>query len=135
MRKSPPRPRNAASAVNGSKSLNNRLSAPLSPSLRRRFSRSRFSLNSRSDLLRNLSRSISPNRSRSRFSRSRFSRSRFSLNSRSDLLRNLSRSINPNPRRISRILSLRPKNLSLKSKNISLKSKNISRRVSFRTIL
>ena len=86
MRKSPPRPRNAASAVNGSKSLNNRLSAPLSPSLRRRFSRSRFSLNSRSDLL-----------------------------------RNLSRSINPNPRRISRILSLRPKNLSLKSKNISLK--------------
>ena len=130
MRKSPPRPRNAASAVNGSKSLNNRLSAPLSPSLRRRFSRSRFSLNSRSDLLRNLSRSISPNRSHSRFSRSRFS-----LNSRSDLLRNLSRSINPNPRRISRILSLRPKNLSLKSKNISLKSKNISRRVSFRTIL
>lgn len=87
--------------MNGSKSLNNRLSAPLSPSLRR----------------------------------SRFSRSRFSLNSRSDLLRNLSRSINPNPRRISRILSLRPKNLSLKSKNISLKSKNISRRVSFRTIL
>lgn len=86
--------------MNGSKSLNNRLSAPLSPSLRRRFSRSRFSLNSRSDLL-----------------------------------RNLSRSINPNPRRISRILSLRPKNLSLKSKNISLKSKNISRRVSFRTIL
>ena len=130
MRKSPPRPRNAASAVNGSKSLNNRLSAPLSPSLRRRFSRSRFSLNSRSDLLRNLSRSISPNRSHSRFSRSRFS-----LNSRSDLLRNLSRSINPNPRRTSRILSLRPKNLSLKSKNISLKSKNISRRVSFRTIL
>ena len=130
MRKSPPRPRNAASAANGSKSLNNRLSAPLSPSLRRRFSRSRFSLNSRSDLLRNLSRSISPNRSHSRFSRSRFS-----LNSRSDLLRNLSRSINPNPRRTSRILSLRPKNLSLKSKNISLKSKNISRRVSFRTIL
>ncbi len=124
MRKSPQRPRNAASAANGSKSLNNRFSAPLSPSLRRsRFSRSRFSLNSRSDLLRNLSRSISPNRSRSRFSRSRFS-----LNSRSDLLRNLSRSINPNPRRISRILSLRPKNL-------SLKSKNISRRVSFRTIL
>ena len=135
MRKSPPRPRNAASAVNGSKSLNNRLSAPLSPSLRRRFSRSRFSLNSRSDLLRNLSRSILLIFPLSICLRRSLSRFRFSLNCSSDLLRIRSRSINPNPRRISRILSLRPKNLSLKSKNISLKSKNISRRVSFRTIL
>ena len=65
MRKSPPRPRNAASAVNGSKSLNNRLRLPLGLSHSLNLNRSpNFSLIRSHNLSHNLSPNLSPNLSR-----------------------------------------------------------------------
>lgn len=62
MRKSPPRPRNAASAVNGSKSLNNRLRLPLGLSHSLNLNRSpNFSLNRSPNLSHNLSHNLRPN--------------------------------------------------------------------------